>query len=173
MPCSNTPLNSIAKGLCECWPPCNPFTYRGSLQWSEVAPFIRRNAAPWMVPRFNYSSKQFTRMVTLMAWGLPALLIRRGEWKPATETHGHSAVETEAHAVVCNMAWIEGECPMANVPGRFEYNEKGEPGRMLDRPERGLKEAVGIMLHHGVLTPTVEVGLFVNDWAMIRRARFL
>lgn len=152
----------------------NPYTHMGSLHWFDLAPLLRRNAAPWHNIRINFYPLQYARMVTVMDWHLPELALRTGEWKPHKgETLGKaSTAETEAHAVVCNMAWLEGECPMANVPAIFAHDGQGKlTNKVIQRPERGVKEALRIMLHQGVLEPTEEVGMVLGDYAMIGAAR--
>lgn len=107
-----------------------------------------------------------------MAWGEPERAIRTGEWRPSVETQGYRQREEEAHAVVCNMAWIEGECPMGNIPAIFGFDAQGKlTNKVIARPERGIKEAINIMLYRGVLEPTQEIGYLIEDWEMAGRAR--
>ena len=151
----------------------DPFAHRGSLHWYEIAPLLRRNAAPWRVIRINYYPNMFSRMVTVMDWHRPELAIRKGEWKPSQgESFGQHFLEEEAHAVVCNMAWINGECPMENIKGVWAKDEYGElTTRQLVRPERGVLDGVRILLAQGSLEPTLEVGLLLHDYDIAREAR--
>lgn len=153
-------------------PPKDPFAHRGSLYWFELAPLLRRNAAPWQVIKVNYYPNQFKRMVTIMNWRLPEMALRTGTWRPDKgETFGQHFVEEEAHAVVCNMAWIDGECPFMNIKGWWTLDDRGEPLVMKQRPERGVLEAVRMMVDQGTLEPTREVGFLLHDYEMVGRAR--
>jgi hypothetical protein len=98
------------------------------------------------------------------------MAIRKGEWKPqAGETLGNPHLETEAHAIVCNMAWIDGECPYDNIKGKFAADSFGKPTtKVLQRPLRGVREGLQIMLQKGVLRRSVEVGLILNDYSIVR-----
>lgn len=138
----------------------------------DLAPLLRRNSTPWANIRINYYPNQFQRMVTVMDWHQPELAIRTKEWNPSKETLGYRQREEEAFAVICNMAWLEGECPMGNVPGVFGFDEDGNlTNKVIARPERGVKEAVAIMLQREVLEPTQEIGYLIGDWEMAGRAR--
>lgn len=153
--------------------PFNPYTHRGSLHWCEFGPFLRRNRNYNAQIKINFYPKIFNDIVTVMDWHLPEMALRTGQWRPwAGETRGQaSTVEYEAHAVVCNVGWLGGECPMENLPGLLKKDEWGQDTTaVLRKPVRGVKEAVRMALHMLVLRPTLEVGLLLDDPAIISAA---
>lgn len=153
------------------YPPCNPFKYRGSLYWDELAPLLKRNATIWSMIRINYYPKLFDDMVTVMDWYLPELALRTGNWRPDRgEGQGNYHLGAEANAVVVNMAWLGGECPMESIPGKLKKDQFGRDTTVIEkRPARGVVEGVRIALGLGSIRQSVEVGLLLNDYGMISR----
>lgn len=159
------------EGIGDWWPPRNPWAQRGSVGWDDLAQFLRRNAYPHAQLRINYYHNLFHDIATLMNWHYPQMAVRIGEWRPDKgETQGHSHLEAEAVSVVCNIAWLGGECPLDSIVGVLAKDQWGnDTTRVLRKPVRGVREATRIALDRMSVRPTVEVGLLLNDWDMVRR----
>jgi len=155
----------------EHWPPHNPFKYRGSMYWNEIAPMLRRNANLHSCLKFNFYPNIWPDRVTIMDWHLPEMAIRTGIWKPNVDTLGQASTsEYEAHAIVCNIGWLDGECPMDTLPMEFYLDENGAKTTKIKKHKvRGVMEAVEAALDIGALRPTVELGLLTNNHRMVTR----
>jgi len=147
------------------------YSGRQSLHWHELAPIIRRAAHPWAAIKFNYYYRYFRDMVTIVDYHLPEWALAKGVWQPhkGELTADGWATAWEAHSLVTNVAWLEGECPLSDLASTFETDEFGKmTTKVRQRPHYGARHALKALLACGTILPTVDVGHLLADEGVLR-----
>jgi len=121
------------------------------MYFGDLVKIIRRNAASGTTIKFSRTRYGPTDVVTIMDYSLPS---RQG----VVET-GYSESDWYRDSIVCNCMWRNGEITEHDMSG--EWNEREH--KWENRPGRGWKTTLTIMLRSGCLNPSRELDGLLED----------
>jgi len=126
------------------------------MYWDDFAALIRRNAAPYSAIDFHILRHGPGDVVSIMDYSLP-----RRELDNANTAN--EEFNWYVSSFVCNAGWVGGEIPMSNIQGELVTDDITGVATWKPRPAVGVRATLYQLLHTGVIWPSKELDMLLNE----------
>ncbi len=128
------------------------FKHRTCLYWFEFAPIIMR--ARRVGRSLRIYAPNHLNIVTIVDGTRPK--------RDVSFKTGISDTDWLRDSIICNSAWENGCIPIISIQGRTWENEAGD--EFVQRPVRGVKGTLAMLLDKGCIKETFEVKELMKCW---------
>ena len=126
------------------------------MYFDDFVKVVRAHSAPNAHLCFHKNRFGPVDIVTILDYGLP---------RRTLQVHtGHTHWDWYKDSFAMNCTSLNGEIPMKSFIGDFKYAEPGdEEAKWVQRPVRGVRESLMILLRQGVITPGKEIDILLKE----------